>query len=246
MEKAADPEDLQMIRDLFGSRAQTIINLLLAFDAYFDWYYPLVTSVPLFCDYAVREQRAFENMRAAIDMQEAFERVSICNHKSFLPHGAVYKVTKDILEVGDIWRVDMEPLELQNAESKRVAEKISARRLELSKSGQTLVGPRHGYGPARLVSTKGYSTTLAISLMRNLITTQKLRRGDGLIDMPASRRNERVFGVTGSGRSKGLRCGVKLENLGKDYSPRDDSCLKAFVRLCAARAAEITQALADA
>ena len=220
MEKAADPEDLQMIRDLFGSRAQTIINFLLAFDAYFDWYYPLVESVPLFCDYAVREQRAFENMRAAIDMQEAFEREGV----DMQPQ--VFSPTRRSLQGhqrhsggwADIWRLDMEPLELQNAESKRVAEKISARRLELSKSGQTLVGPRLGYGPARLVSTKGYSTTLAISLMRNLIATQKLRRGDGLISMPASRRNEQVFGVTGCGRSKFLRCGVKLENLGKDYT----------------------------
>ena len=63
----------------------------------------------------------------------------------FLPNGAVYKVTKDILMVGDVWRSGgmtwLEPLELQNADTKRVAEKIGAKRLELSKSGQTLVGP---------------------------------------------------------------------------------------------------------
>ena len=177
-------------------------------------------------------------MCSAIDMQEAFERVSICNHKSFLPHGAVFKMTKDILRVGDIWRMDTEPLELQNAETKRMAEKIGARRLELSKSGQTLVGPRgaHVQGPPKLVTTIGYSTTMAISTMRNLIASQKLRRGDGPVTIPQSRRNERVFGVTGSGRSKALRSSVKLENLGKEYNPRYDSCLKAFVRMCAARA----------
>ena len=32
---------------------------------------------------------------------EIYERLSINNHKSFMPHGAIYKVTKDILKVGD-------------------------------------------------------------------------------------------------------------------------------------------------
>ena len=35
MERAADPEDIGIIRNLYGSRATTIINALLAFDAYF-------------------------------------------------------------------------------------------------------------------------------------------------------------------------------------------------------------------
>ena len=41
MELAADPEDVAIIHKLFGSRAQTLINTLLAFDSYFNWYYPL-------------------------------------------------------------------------------------------------------------------------------------------------------------------------------------------------------------
>ena len=71
---------------------QTIINLLLAFDAYFSWYYPYVESIPFMCDYSTRESRAFDNMCAAIDMHEIFERVTIRNHKSFLPHLAIHKV----------------------------------------------------------------------------------------------------------------------------------------------------------
>ena len=46
-ELAADPADVEIIRELFGSRAQTIINALLAFDAYFKWYYPYKRSVHL-------------------------------------------------------------------------------------------------------------------------------------------------------------------------------------------------------
>ena len=33
MEQKADPAHLQIIRDMYGSRAQTLINALLAFDA---------------------------------------------------------------------------------------------------------------------------------------------------------------------------------------------------------------------
>eukprot|EP00965_Chrysotila_dentata_P180859 5970043-Pleurochrysis_carterae.AAC.1 len=68
----------------------------------------------------------------AIDMYEVFERVSIRSHKSFLPHGAVFKVTADILEVGDVWAVDLSPLELQNAETKRVASSSGSKRLVLT------------------------------------------------------------------------------------------------------------------
>ena len=137
----------------------------------------------------------------------------------------------------------MEPLELQNAETKRAASKIGARRLEFSSSGQSRVGPRIGEGPSNLITTSGYSTTVALSTMRNLLGAQTLRRGDGVFSMPASRRNERLFGVTGSGRTKHLCTGVKLENIGKDYDPRQDTSLKAFIRLIALKAQEIAAAL---
>ena len=65
--------------------------------------------------------------------------------------------------------------------------------------------------------------------MRNLLATRALRRGDGVVSMPESRRNERLFGTTGGGRTKSASMGIKLENLEKDYDPRSDTCLKAFV-----------------
>ena len=40
----------------------------------------------------MREERALDNTIRAIDMHEAFEKVTINNHKSFLPHLAIYKV----------------------------------------------------------------------------------------------------------------------------------------------------------
>ena len=138
VERAADPADLAMIRDLFGSRANTTINCLLAFDAYFAWYYPLKKSVPFRCEMPKRDARALDNARRAIDMHEIFERITIRKHKSFLPHGAIYKMTRDILEVGDVWATDLSALELNNAEVKRVAKSGGSRHLTISTSGQTI------------------------------------------------------------------------------------------------------------
>ena len=41
-----------------------------------------------------RRARAFDNMCSAIDMTEAYEYVSINRHKSWLPHGCIYKVRR--------------------------------------------------------------------------------------------------------------------------------------------------------
>ena len=100
MEKAADSEHLKIIRELYGSRAQTIINALLAFDAYFAWYYPvkdLKDHAPFSETSPSAEEAAFVNCCRAIDLHEITERISIRNHKSFLFHGAIYKVTRDII-----------------------------------------------------------------------------------------------------------------------------------------------------
>ena len=143
MELAADPEDVAIIRKLFGSRAQTLINTLLAFDSYFNWYYPLKESIPLFAPIPIREARAFENMTTAMDMMEMFERISIRNHKSFLVHGAIFKVTRDILQVGDIWSFSLSALELQNAvaETKRVASGSAAKNLTMRQGGDARIRP---------------------------------------------------------------------------------------------------------
>ena len=195
----------------------------------------------MFAPIPIREARAFENMNTAIDMMEMFERISIRNHKSFLVHGAIFKVTRDILHVGDIWSFSLSALELQNAETKRVASSSAAKNLTLRQGGDARIRPLPPgvQGPAQRVHTKGFPTTMAISLIKNLLVTQKLRSGDGLstiATMPASRRTHRLMD---DGRTKQRRTAVKLENLtGPGYTPRTDSCLKAFVRLLAARASQ--------
>ena len=65
-----------------------------------------------------------------------------------------------------------------------------------------------------------------------MLMQKELRQGDGLFKVPDSRRTERLM-VTG--RTKHLHVGVKLEKLAAidDYDPEKDSCIKAFVRMCA-------------
>ena len=144
------------------------------------------------------------------------------------------QATRDILEVADPWRYDLSPLEMGNADTKRIASSSGSHRLELATSGFNVVAMRGGHlGPERLIKTKGCGTTMAVSTLKHLIISQKLKRGDGPegVCMPASCRNERLFGL--SGRSSYRSNGIKLEKLGDDYEPRDDSCIKAFVRLLA-------------
>jgi hypothetical protein len=186
-----------------------------------------------------REARAFDNMRRAIDMAEMLERVSACRHNSFMPHGAIFKTTADILSVGDVWVFDLSPLEMHNAEAKRTGAASGSRRTTLSTSGQAQVKPSRNSGqegPAQLVQTKGNSTTQSLSILNNLLVSKVLRQGDGMVD---SRRKERLFGATGSGRTSLPRAGVKLDTLGQDYDPLRDSCLAAFVRLMAEEALEL-------
>ena len=124
------------------------------------------------------------------------------NSKSFMPHAAVYKMTQDILTVGDTWAVDLSAQELHNAELKRTAENSGARRVEMASAGKMRAPLRTSgaEGPAQLVKTRGYSTAMAISCMKHLLMTNVLRRGDGLHRVPDSRRTERLLGV--SGRTK--------------------------------------------
>ena len=85
-----------------------------------------------------------------------------------------------------------------------------------------------------MVPTIGYSTSLAkkTKTLATLVAQQKLQLGDGIdgVTIAPTRRRERMLE---GGRSRGKRVGVKLERVGSDYNPREDSCIKAFVRLMA-------------
>ena len=72
---------------------------------------------------------------------------------------------------------------------------------------------------------------MAISTLRKLLGARVLRRGDGIIALPESRRKERLL----AGRTKLMSKLVKMEVLMRDYDPRLDTAIKAFVRLLAAQ-----------
>eukprot|EP00966_Prymnesium_polylepis_P123948 2866291-Prymnesium_polylepis.1 len=169
-------------------------------------------------------------------MSEQTERVTIHSHKSFLFHGAVYKVSRDILKVGDVGATDLSALELQNADTKRTATTGASKHLKILTGGQ-MITPQMTVrqGPSNLIKTRGYCTTMARSTLLKLVGKKYLREGHGIQSLAASRRKERLFGEKGSGRSKaGRAASAKLELLGSDYNPREDTSLKAFVRFIAA------------
>ena len=85
-------------------------------------------------------------------------------------------------------------------------------------------------GPARLLTTKGYGTTQALSTLRNLLVTQYLRRGDGIASIPDSRRKVRLFQ---HGRTSLKSVGNSAADRAATYDPRDETCVEAFVRLLA-------------
>ena len=145
---------------------------------------------------------------------------------------------RDILQVGDVWAAGTQSLELQNADTKRTASSIGCRNLVVRGQGtrQTPVDRSDRTGEQRVTSTRGYGNTMARSTLLNLLSTQYLRRGDGIVAMPDSRRNERLFGAEGTGRSSLCRACTKLSLVNASYNPRLDTCLKAYIRLIAVRA----------
>ena len=82
-----------MLKKTYDNRANTALRTALAFDAYFSWYFAWRKKVPLDATQEDKETRALENMQLAVDMHESFERVSLCQHGSFMPHADIFKVT---------------------------------------------------------------------------------------------------------------------------------------------------------
>ena len=88
-------------------------------------------------------------------------------------------------------------------------------------------------GTVKEITTKGYHGTAALNTLRKLLAARYLREGQGLFATPASRRNARLFGASGRVTLPKLECETDGE-----YDPAKDTCIRAFVRLLAARAAE--------
>ena len=66
-----------------------------------------------------------------------------------------------------------------------------------------------------MVDTKGYASTMALSMLNHLLINRYLKQGDGILATPASRRAERLFGVNGRGRTSLARVGEIARNCPK-------------------------------
>ena len=157
------------------------------------------------------------------------ERVSQRDSKSWYPHGYIYKVPRMQLDIGDDTAISLSALELNNAETKRAASKNGSKHVEF-KQHETLVYPLKAgtEGPIMPVQRKSTTSSLATQTHHFLCSQQLLRRnGEGI----AMRRTERLFGVSGTGRSKLARSVHSGRGAQAAYEPRKDTVLKAFVRL---------------
>ena len=200
------------------------------FDSVLAWYYPLKESIPFLCDLDTREDRALSNMQLACEMHEIFERATISNHKSFMVHGAIFKVTKDILRLGDGWAAGLGSLELLNAETKRAATSAGARNLVFRGETVTRKALIAKEGPARLVTMAGSQSSMSVTTLNSLLVQQYLRRGEGIATIPDSRRKLRLFQ---HGRSKLRSAGSSAADRASDYNAREQTCVEAFVELVA-------------
>lgn len=91
-----------------------------------------------------------------------------------------------------------------------MAEKGGSDRLKITSSG-TMSKPTQGARKSSTTGTstsKGYSTTLTISVLRKLLALKQLRLGDGIMTVPESRVKERIMET---GRLS-LPKGVKIED----------------------------------
>ena len=232
MELAADPEHLAYIREIFGSHAQLLISALLTADAFFILWRLNNKPMEFLGPAEVNGPHALAFCRAAIDYGNMLERVCVKPHKSWYPHMAIWTWPLNILDLGNINKPNMQSLECLNAEVKRTARSNASKRIECSVDGEAQVGPRKPgvEGPANLLQTKGYSSSLSTQVVSFMMGKQKLRRsGEGI----ATRVATRLFGVVGggkTGRSTRARVGAKLEHMDADYDPELDSALAAFVR----------------
>ena len=91
-------------------------------------------------------------------------------------------------------------------------------------------------GVVQVYSTKGYSTTSALSGLRKILGLRKLREGDFLHALRPSRIAARLFGENAIGRSSAVKREM-LDGTETTPEPHLDTCVKAFARRLRARAA---------
>ena len=214
LELAADPADIKVVRGLYDSRAQTILNALLSFDGLLQLVLSSEGSVE---DRTKVELCELDNFQTAIDLQlhEICEHLSIRNHKSFLFHGAIYKVTRDIHTVANpgtfgTYHPSSFRMQTQSALLSCPHRKGLSFRTQGSSGWVFTRGTKARYASQerRAMAPRWLSQHLTFCY-----SEAEGVPGNGLVATPMSRRKERLFGVSGTGRTKNISAGLKAEVL---------------------------------
>jgi len=243
VELAADQPALAKIRAAFGPHAQLIINMLLSADAFLKLFWTLHyvhhPDVHLNCEQVKADEFALAVCRDAIDFNEMLIRVTAGNLKAYYSHLFSLRVPLQISMVKDLWCYYLGPLELNNAATKRRAERNASKHLVTTAEGtstapvgrnQLKAAAARGEEVAtgKVVVTKGYSTSLTYQTATHRGAALAMKRSNLGIQ---TREGTRLFGDGGPGRISRKRAGPKLKNMGKVWiDPMDDTAVGAFVR----------------
>ena len=243
VEAAADQVALAKIRAVFGGHGQLIINMLLSSDAYLSLFWTLHhvhhPDINLSSPQEDVDVFALAVCRDAIDFNEMLIRIATGNLKAYYSHLFSLRVPRQISLVKDLWAFYLGPLELNNAATKRRAERNASKHLTTSSSGtNTAPVGRVALAKAKakgeeapvgkVVVTKGYSTSMTYQTATHRGAALDLKRSGLGID---TREALRLFGDGQPGRIKRVRAGPKIAKMGKIWlDPVHDTALAAFIR----------------
>ena len=87
-------------------------------------------------------------------------------------------------------------------------------------------------GPANLIKTKGYSTTMAISTLSKLKGKSFLRRGDDDVSMLACRETHRWYVARGTRKWDTLEGGMVKPEIAKTTEPKQSTHARGVYELC--------------
>ena len=123
---AADPADedaeTASLRERYGSHMDLVRLIFKAWRMYGLLYAEWMKEWPSVSDDAVRNQRALDFLRHAIDFSDVMKDVSYKKHKSWYVFLTVWVVSRQIGQRGgDLWAYSTAPIESRGARMKRIA-----------------------------------------------------------------------------------------------------------------------------
>ena len=116
---------------------QRVISTLITFDTAKVAWTLSYKKLPYPTPAHLKASHALDWFHAWGDWQEAIERVSNHDFKSWLPHRLIHKGVRQIAQDGDLWAKSTSALEANQGELGRSLDKVASRRRGADHSGQT-------------------------------------------------------------------------------------------------------------